>query len=394
MGLYEFLRKLFPLWGEQQSIYEQTAPYLTEQQASQFKDYLKLGNVSVTDDAFGIDLVRETYPKIVAETEEAAPFCDTVNERIQRTIKERVFKAFSNHAEDEIREMIAPNIVGMHAVKESVLLQLFSEDRVHVLLLGDPGTGKTDILRAAADLAPKSSFGLGSGTSGAGLTVTVKGKEVVEGLLPMADGGLCCIDELNLLKDRDRAGLLNAMEKGFVSYDKGNKHIQVEADVKILGTANPKGDQFKGWDVESLKKQVPFDPALLTRFHLVFLIRRPDTEEFKEISKKIVSGDRREVTEAEQEFVKDYIEYANSLNVTFDDELEPMVTGFVEEIKQEEEKYLMDVSPRLVVGAMRLAKASARLNLRRKTSRKDLRRVLDLMKESLVANVEEKRVEE
>ena len=80
----------------------------------------------------------------------------------------------------------------------------------------------------------------------------VKGKEVTKGLLPQADQGIAAIDELNLLKSADMGNLYNSMEKGFVRYDKGSNHIQLESRVRVLATANPKGDKFTGC-VEELR---------------------------------------------------------------------------------------------------------------------------------------------
>ncbi len=396
--LKHVFRLLLPLSGEKRELFEEAASYLSKESAKDIKYWLKIGAINIEKEIIGTETLEEEeeYPQILAEKEADPELEDLVeewNNAIEEKVQEDFFNRFSQKA-GQLRELIAPNIVGMEDVKESVLLQLFADERVHILLLGDPGTGKTDVLRAAADLAPKSSFGLGSGTSGAGLTVTVQGDEIIKGLLPRAHNGLSCIDELNLMKSKDRAGLLNAMEKGFVSYDKGNKHLQVDADVKVLASANPEGDQFAGWMVDTLKKQLPFDPALLSRFHLVFLVRKPDVEEFKDITKEIVSGEQKEVSEKEKKFVQDYIEHAQGLHVKFDDKLESLVTDFVEDVKANEDKYLIDVSPRLVVGIMRLAKARARLYLRRKVEKEDVNRVIDLMESSLEIKKPEKGSEE
>jgi replicative DNA helicase Mcm len=271
----------------------------------------------------------------------------------------------------------------MDDIKLSCAIQLFANEKSHILLLGDPGTGKTDIIRSASELHPISSFGLGSGTSGAGLGIAFRGDEMIKGLLPLANKGLCCIDELNLLKNEDRASLYNAMEKGFITYDKASKHIQVEADVSILATANPKGDKFVGWVVETLKKQLPFDSALLSRFHLIFLIRKPDIKEFLEITKHIIRGDKKKEIEANKKFVKEYVEYARSLEVEVPKVFEKNIGEFIKELKKNESKYLIEVSPRLVVGFIRFAKASARMDLRRYVTSIDLERVKKIFLSSL-----------
>ena len=308
---------------------------------------------------------------------------EELNKKIVRREKQKVFERFSNHAEEKILGLIAPNIIGLEEVKKAGLIQLFAKEKVHILLLGDPATGKTDILRSISELAPISSFGLGSGTSRAGLTLTVRGREVIKGLLPLADKGVACIDELNLLRSMDRAGLLNAMEKGFVTYDKGNTHIRLDARINILATANPKGDRFVGKSTSILKKQVPFDSALLSRFHLVFLIRKPSTKEFLRITDKIIREEQTLPDEKDKEFVREYVAYALEKKVEFDKNLSSLVQGFVEDVKKDEDKFLVEISPRTVIGIMNMAKAAARMRLKEKVERQDVLKVLKIFNSAL-----------
>ena len=308
----------------------------------------------------------------------------TVNADIKAAFQEKFFTQFSDEAFEKISKLIAPHITGMEAIKKAVVIQLFAAQPVHILLLGDPGTGKTDILRSGFNLSPISSFGLGSGTSGAGLVVTLRGKEVMKGLLPLADGGVCCIDELNLMKEESRAGLYNAMEKGFVTYDKAGLHQQFDARVKILATANPKGDRFRGSTVLELRREVPFDAALLTRFHLAFMIRNPDAKKFKEITASIVAGGKKEIANEDIKFVKDYITYTHQIEeVEFPRDLQPRIVDFIAELKKSESKYMVEISPRMTIGVMRLCKGLARLERREKVEGKDIDRVTEIVQESL-----------
>ncbi|MFC1753918.1 ATP-binding protein [Thermoproteota archaeon] len=307
-----------------------------------------------------------------------------LNKDLSEKIEQQLFSSFSDVASDILPKMIAPEIVGFEMVKKAVAIQLFCRERIHILLLGDPGTGKTKILDAATKLHPISSMGLGSGTSGAGLAVTMKGNEVIKGLLPMADQGICAIDELNLMKDDSRASLYNAMESGFVSYNKGGKHYKFDARVSVLATANPKGDRFKGTKPQELKKQLPFDPALLSRFHLTFLVKRPGVEEFKSISKSILSGKKQRVSGNERKFIKKYVKYANQLSEPeLPKRFEQGVVDFIGRIKQNEKEHLIEVSPRLVVGFMRMAQALARSELRTKVEEKDISTVKEIIRDSL-----------
>jgi len=307
-----------------------------------------------------------------------------VNDEIRKAHEGKLFKRFSEEAFEKISSLIAPNITDMETVKKAAAIQLFAAQPVHILLLGDPGTGKTDILRSAFNLSPISSFGLGSGTSGAGLVVTVRGREVLKGLLPLADGGICCIDELNLMKEESRAGLYNAMEKGFVTYDKAGLHYRFDARVKVLATANPKGDKFKGDKVAELRRQLPFDSALLTRFHLVFLTRKPDLKKFKQIAEKILSGEKSELSKDDIKFIKDYIEYTKNIEtVQFPKSLQPKIVSFVAELKKNENKYLTEITPRMTIGIMRLCKGLARMEKRDNVLEKDIERVKEIVAASL-----------
>jgi DNA replicative helicase MCM subunit Mcm2 (Cdc46/Mcm family) len=308
---------------------------------------------------------------------------DFFNRRIRQHGREAVFLRFSQVAEQKILSVLAPSIIGLDDVKRAALLQLFAKEKVHILLLGDPSTGKTVVLRSVAELAPISSFGLGSGSSKAGLTVNFSGKEMIKGLLPLADNGIACIDELNLMKSADRAGLLNAMEKGFITYDKANNHVQLDARIKVFASANPDGDKFVGNTIDVLKKQIPFEQALLSRFHLMFLIRRPSTQEFLKITENIIKGDKKEIDKHDEDFIKQYVEYCLEHDVEFDKSLSHLIQGFVEDIRKDEDKFLVEISPRMVIGIMNMAKASARLRLRDRVDKDDIIKVLKVFNSAL-----------
>ncbi len=378
--------QFLPLTGVKKESFEKVKRFLEGRRLKEFKKLLKQGLVAVKDSFYGSERlgVVEEHPFIepLTDNPEVRDAVDYWNEEILGRVRSVVFKSFAPNAES-LANLIAPTIHGLEAVKEAVLLQLFSSEKIHILLLGDPATGKSEILRSAADLALKSSYGLGSGTSNAGLTVSKKGNSLFYGLLPAAHQGLCCIDELNLLKEKDRAGLLNAMEKGFVTYDKAGSHLRVDADVKVLAAANPKGDRFAGWMVETLKKQLPFDPALLSRFHLVFLVRRPGVKGFVNIAKRIVSGKAQGLSKEESSFVKDYQRFVEHLNPAFEKKHEALVTRFAERVKRDEEKFLVEVSPRIIVGVVRLAKARARLLMREKVSKEDVLKAISIVENSL-----------
>lgn len=379
----DILRLFKSLSDEEKSALEKMKEHLSQDEAKAVKRLLKQKKISLSPYTVSIAGKSHSLVNAEAEDDEIKQFVGNTNKKLEKSIEKSLFEEFSQNAVSKIKGLIAPNIVGFDHVKKAALLQLFAMDHIHILLLGDPGTGKTEIIRSASELYPVSSFGLGSGTSSTGLAVSIVGQEVTKGLLPMADGGLACIDELNLMKKEDMASLYNAMEKGFISYDKGKHHYKFNARVSVLATANPRGDRFSGIFVNDLKKQLPFDSALLTRFHLVFLVRKPDAEKFRQIAKSIVGGKKQKTSEEDIKFVQNYIREAEKIDVKIPSKLEQQIVDFAAELKQNEKAYLIEVSPRIIIGFVRLAKAAARIELRDAVEQRDINLVKDIVRESL-----------
>ncbi|MFH1506768.1 MAG: ATP-binding protein [archaeon] len=384
----DLFKRMKPLGKKNKAGFSFVKDYLDKDQLKDFRYLLKKGMIGVSFKNMGLS--RDFFPEVswpqidlATDDNEVRVLVNAWNLKIEEKAKHSAFRKFAKVAEEKIRALIAPNIVGLDDAKEGALLQLFALDPVHILLLGDPGTGKTEILRAVHELAPISTYGLGSGTTGVGLTVAKEGNEIHKGLLPLADEGIACIDELNLLKKEDRGSLYNAMEKGFITYDKGKTHMQFDARIRLLATANPEGDRFVGKAISLLKKQMPFDPALLSRFHLIFFIRRPSTEAFVRIARKIVSAEKFKKHHPDYQFVKEFVAFAEHLNVEFDKSFQSQIVDFVESIKKDEEKFLIDITPRFVVGIIRLTQASARMRLSAKVTEQDVDKVLKLVKESV-----------
>jgi replicative DNA helicase Mcm len=381
---FSFFRFFAPLSKAKKEALKLTEKYLSKKEVKDLKYLVRQKQADI--ELIKLNLSKElvdvsVYPKISPKSKdkEIMEFCKALDEKLQSQANQDLFAKTRASA---LISSIAPHILGFEAVKDAVLLQLFATEKVHILLLGDPGTGKTEILRSAYEFSPISSFGLGSGTTGVGLTISASGKDIQKGLLPMADNGLCCIDELNLLKTEDVGSLYNAMEKGFVSYTKGGKNIRFDARINVLATANPKGDQFSE-DVKKIKQQLPFDQALLSRFHLVFIVKKPNKEKFLDITKKIIRQDVSVLKDYDKQFVKDFVENARKTVVTFDQKFESLITDFISKIKDDEKQFLIEINPRLVVGIINMCKARARMFLRSKVTKEDVEFVLGIVRNSL-----------
>jgi replicative DNA helicase Mcm len=186
---------------------------------------------------------------------------------------------------DLLRASLAPGVRGMEMVKDAVLGALFGgvpmeegngvmrRGDIHVLLLGDPGTGKTSLLKNARRVAPRAVFTVGKGSTAAGLTASVLrgpgGNFVLRaGALPLADLGLACMDEFGQMDKAVISALHEVMENGRVSVAKADITASLNARATILASGNPKAGRFDPDKIPAEQHDLP--PPLISRFDLIF----------------------------------------------------------------------------------------------------------------------------
>ncbi|XP_066908859.1 DNA helicase MCM8 [Halyomorpha halys] len=180
---------------------------------------------------------------------------------------------------------LCPTVYGHEMVKAGLLLALVggsSTNRradAHVLVVGDPGLGKSHLLHACAQVSPRGVYVCGNTTSSSGLTVTLVkesgGDFALEaGALVLANHGCCCIDEFDKMTNQHQA-LLEAMEQQRISVAKGGVVCSLPAHASILAAANPVGGHYNR--TKTIAENLKMSAALLSRFDLIFiLLDRPD----------------------------------------------------------------------------------------------------------------------
>lgn len=192
-------------------------------------------------------------------------------------------------------DSIAPGIYGHTEIKEAIVMQLLggvkkvrddggiNRGDMHILLIGDPGAGKSQLIKRAQIVAPKSRYVSGKGASAAGLTASVvkddflKGWALEAGALVLANKGFCMIDEMDKMTKEDQSAMHEALEQQTVTIAKASIQATLRCETTVLAAANPKWGRFDPYEI--VAKQIDMPPALISRFDLIFPVRDlPDKE--------------------------------------------------------------------------------------------------------------------
>ena len=195
-------------------------------------------------------------------------------------------------------QSICPEICGKFEIKLAILLTIIGgitrsinnirvRGQCHLLLIGEPGTGKSQFLKFAQSLSHRSVFTNGIGSSSAGLTVSCikeAGDWMLEaGALVLSDQGICCIDEFNLMKSNDFVAIHEAMEQQTISVAKAGITMKVNARTTIIAACNPMSPGQKYQENEGIVANSGLNSPLISRFDLIFVLV---DEEKKEVDEK------------------------------------------------------------------------------------------------------------
>ena len=301
---------------------------------------------------------------------------------------------------------VAPSIYGHDQVKEALLLQMFGGVRkmhddgvgrrgdIHILLVGDPGAAKSQMLKRMAVVAPKGRYITGKGASGAGLSATVVKDEFLQGwsleagALVLANKGICMIDELDKMSKEDTWAMHEALEQT-VTISKANIQATLRCETTVLAAANPKFGRFDPYD--TVANQIDLPPTLINRFDLIFPIKDvPDQKKDEKLASFMLDLHQNniETPPVSTDLLRKYVAFSRQ-------KIFPRLTdGAIEELKEYFIKMrssagtgasakAVPISARQLEGLIRLSEASARLHLRDKVLKKDAKKAIELLDYSL-----------
>ncbi len=328
---------------------------------------------------------------------------------------------------------IAPSIFGterLALIKKSLVLQLFggvprmqsdntrTRGDIHILLLGDPGVAKSQLLTFMGKISPRGRFTTGGGATAAGLTAAAvrdafnDGRFSLEaGALVLADMGLCAVDEFDKMGTDDRGAMHEAMEQQVINISKGGINATMRTRCAILAASNPRSGRFR--DDGPNFDEINLPPALVSRFDIIWLIRDDiRLEQDKRIARHIIESRRRGVPEqlidsgrevdpvamsdnrqievdADGNDVlpihlfRKYVAYAkrNVFPELNDDAMEKLIEYYTEtRNKFREDDGSVPVTARALEALIRLAEANARMGLREEAGVEDAKIAIALYK--------------
>jgi replicative DNA helicase Mcm len=302
---------------------------------------------------------------------------------------------------------LAPTMFGMEDVKLAIMLQLFAGEpkllkdgtrirgNIHILLIGDPAAGKSQLMQLTSKLIPRGKYVSGTGVTGPGLTATVVKDEqflggwVLEaGALIMSNRSICAIDEFSKVSPQDQVALQEAMSMETISIAKASIVATLPAQTAILAGGNPKLGRFDPYI--PIREQIAIDDVLLSRFDLKFALRDVPNPEFDAMMAEHIMRMRHfEEKETkpiiEPDLLRRYVAYARSY-------IHPMLTREAAEVIKD--FYLkmrakaggeapVSITLRQYEALIRLAEASAKIRFSDKVEMEDAERSIRLMKVSL-----------
>ncbi|MFW9949591.1 MAG: minichromosome maintenance protein MCM [Candidatus Thorarchaeota archaeon] len=314
----------------------------------------------------------------------------------------------------KIARSISPSIYGREDLKMACALTLFAGTRkkkigggikrgdIHVLFVGDPGTGKSEILKSAIEVSPRGLYTSGKGSTAVGLTAAViKDNETGQmnleaGAVVLANGGVAAIDEFDKMDPTDRSALHEAMEQQTVSIAKAGIVATLKAQTAIIAAANPRSGRYDRYKTPTQNIHLP--PSLLSRFDLIFVVvDKPNPADDAQMAEFILKSAMSNPDAIQNEkdadvapipgnLLKKYIKHARkTCHPSLTDEAKEKIKEFYLELRNQydSEDAIVSILARNLDALVRLSEAHAKMALREKVLTEDVEEIIKLFKRYL-----------
>ncbi|KAJ3441620.1 DNA replication licensing factor mcm7 [Anaeramoeba flamelloides] len=360
-------------------------------------------------------LVTETYLEVLNLEKMKQRYQDHhLSEEDVKLIKET---AQNENIYTKLSKSLAPEIWGHSDIKRALLLLLVSgvnkefsdgmriRGNINVLLIGDPGVAKSQLLKHISNISPRGIYTTGKGSSGVGLTAAVlkdqtTGERVLEGgALVLADKGVTCIDEFDKMDERDRTAIHEVMEQQTVSVAKAGITTTLNARTSILAAANPLFGRYN--PNRTVIENINLPTALMSRFDLIFLILdKPNLQDDLALARHVTfvhqygTSPDLDFEPFSAKFLRSYIAYARTFNPSVPKKLMNYIaeayvsmrksttwvsgmqnTSRYKNARKDEEH----VTPRTLLSILRLAQALARLRFASSITKQDVEEAIRLL---------------
>lgn len=297
-----------------------------------------------------------------------------------------------------------PHIYGYHEIKKGLLLQIVGGVRkrnngthlrgdIHALLIGDPGTAKSKLLSTVNNIVPSARRGSGKGASGVGLTASAVKDEYLgtwslrAGLLPLANGSIAIVDELDKMHREDRDHMHEALEDQQIPITKASIQATLRSECSLLAAANPKYHRFSPY--EDKINQIDLPVSLINRFDLIFPIldmpdQSTDREKFDHVAEMHRMKDSDTIQgEIGEELLRKYLFRARTLKPRITDAAKSRVVEYVCDVRRKVNPdngtaSKVPINARQIDGLMRLSEGFAKLRLSNAVELQDAEQAINI----------------